>query len=99
MSRLKIVDLSFLETELSQSGEVQGGISTFYQPVGSVSTSFDAAFNASYFGNWSVYQIGRGYVVEASIYGSASGASAGATAGATSDGTHFATSYARSTSY
>jgi hypothetical protein len=92
MSRLKIVDLSFFESELSNSSEIQGG----YQPVASVSNSFSTANFAGYFGNWSISKDGNGgYSIAANINAAAGGAIAGAVSGAASDGSVFASSFTR----
>lgn len=96
MNQLKIVDLSFLETELSNSSEVQGGIG-FFQPVGSVSNSYNAANTAGYSGNWLVFQVpSGGYAITANVSGFSGGAFSGAIAGAASDGTQFTASAAQS---
>lgn len=100
MNQLKIVDLSFLETELSDSGEVQGVTGGFYQPVSSVSTSYTGANTAGYFGNWAISKDPYGgYTIAANVYGYAGGAVAGAIAGAVSDGTQYTTSYAGASAY
>lgn len=100
MNRLKIVDLSFLETELSNSGEVQGGTGAIFQPVASVSTSYNGANTAGYFGSWAIYKDAYGgYTIAANVYGYAGGAVAGAIAGAASDGTQFTTSSAQAKAY
>ncbi|RUS96250.1 hypothetical protein DSM106972_087920 [Dulcicalothrix desertica PCC 7102] len=100
MNKLKIADLSFCETELSNSGEVQGGAGAYYQPVGSVSTSFSADNSAGYYGNWGVYRdTYGGYIITANVYGSVGGAAAGAASGAASDGTHYASSSAQASTY
>jgi hypothetical protein len=92
MSRLKIVDLSFFESELSNSSEVQGG----YQPVASVSSSFSTANFAGYYGDWSIYKDSSGgYSIVANIYTGVGGAIAGAVSGAVSDGSVYAASYAQ----
>ncbi|MEB3181909.1 MAG: hypothetical protein VKL59_23175 [Nostocaceae cyanobacterium] len=90
MSRLKIVDLSFCETEFSSNSQVIGGI-TVYSPTGSWSASYGSAKSAGYYtdhffdkttGNY-------GYLVIAHT----DGAVGGAIAGALGDGTNYASSY------
>jgi hypothetical protein len=93
MSQLKITDISFLESELSSSNQVQGGSRT----VASVSNSFSADTFAQYSGYWSVYNDGRGYRIIANAYADAGGAAAGALSGAASDGTVYTSSYSNAT--
>jgi hypothetical protein len=78
MSRLKVVDLSFFETELANISQVQGGTS-----YGSYSTSYSSDRSSGYIADYSVNKNNRtiSYVVSAH----AGGAVAGAIAAAVSD--------------
>ncbi|MBW4505241.1 MAG: hypothetical protein KME64_01805 [Scytonematopsis contorta HA4267-MV1] len=93
MSQLKITDISFFESELSSSNQVQGGSRT----VASVSNSFSADTYAQYSGSWFAYNDGSGYRIIANTYANAGGAVAGAASGAASDGTVYTSSYANAT--
>ncbi len=92
MSRLTIVDLSFCD-EFPDISSVQGGVAA------SVSTSFQAANSAQYYGNWSIIKSPSGYGIVANISATAAGSAAGATAGAASDGSAYSNSFARATAY
>lgn len=95
MSRLKVVDLSFCETELPSDTQVHGGLQvglSITSPTGSASSyaasNSDSGYNVSYFfdpatGKYS-YSVGYGYKY----------AVAGAVAGAAGNGSTYATSYA-----
>ncbi|WP_414582139.1 hypothetical protein [Scytonema sp. PCC 10023] len=91
MSRLKVVDLSFFETELPSDSQVHGGL-TVYSPTGS-SYSTSATSNSSsgsnvthYFDRATgKYSYNIGYYV--------AGAVAGGVAGAAADGSTFTTAY------
>ncbi|MBP5971472.1 hypothetical protein HW132_01655 [Brasilonema sp. CT11] len=96
MSGLKIVDLSFCETELSSNTQVHGGLQvvqqSFSTPTSSVSTyaasDSDSGYNVSYSFNPATgkysYSIDYGYKY----------AVAGAAAGAAANGPTYTTSYA-----
>ncbi len=90
MSRITIVDLSFCESEISGSSQIQGGI-TVYSPTGAWSVSSDSAHSEGYYTDYFFdKKTGNyGYVIAAQV----SGAVAGATAGALSDGTKYASAY------
>jgi hypothetical protein len=77
MNRLKVVDLSFCETQLPDISRVQGG------DFGSRSTSYSSDRSSGYFADYSVNKDNRtiSYVVS----GYAGGAVAGAIAAAVSD--------------
>jgi hypothetical protein len=96
MSRLKVVDLSFCETELPSDTQVHGGLQvvqqSFSTPTGSVSTyaasDFGSGQNVSYFFNPATgkygYTIDYGYKY----------AVAAAAAGSAANGSTYTTSYA-----
>lgn len=91
MSRLKVVDLSFFETELPSESQVHGGL-TVNSPTSSVSTfaasDSSSGSNVSYSFNPTTgkysYSIGYGYKY----------AVAGAAAGAAGNGPTYSTTYA-----
>ncbi|MBW4569298.1 MAG: hypothetical protein KME31_15130 [Tolypothrix carrinoi HA7290-LM1] len=98
MSRITILDLSFCESEISGSSQIQGGIGiTVYSPTGTWSVSADSAHSHSHYTNhfFDKETGSYGYVVAAQF----SGAVAGAAAGAASDGTQYASSYSGTTAY
>ena len=78
MSRLKILDLSFCESEVSNSSRVQGGVLQT-----SVSTAFNAATSANFSATFAITDNRNVSVV---VLGTAGGASASGIAAAFSDG-------------
>jgi len=96
MSLLKIVDLSFCESQLPSHSKVQGGWSISVSSPGgrsSWSASADSAHSSGYFTDFYFDRStgAYGYVVGAFVAGSV----AGAVAGALSDGSTFASSFSR----
>lgn len=94
MSQLKIVDLSFCESQLPSNSEVQGGRGiSVSSPTGrsswsaSADSAHDAGYSTGYFFDRSSGAFG--YYVGAFV----AGAVAGAAAGALADGGTFASSY------
>jgi hypothetical protein len=95
MSQLRIVDLSFCESDISITTEVQGGLGvTVYSPTGAYSTSANSAHSSGYF---TAFYFDRntgkfGYAVSAGYSASVAGAVAGAIAdGSTYVGTFTST--------
>lgn len=92
MSRITILDLSFCESEISGSSQIQGGIGiTVNSPTGAWSVSASSAHSQGYYTDYFFdKETGSyGYVIGAYV----SGAVAGAVAGAVSDGTQYVSSY------
>ena len=89
MSQLIIHDLSFCESALADSNQVQGGA------VASFSTSFEAVNSTRNSVFWSIIgsPTSPNADIVASISGGSAGVTAGAISGATSDGTNFASTF------
>lgn len=98
MTQLKILDLNFIEIEVSSDKEVEGGGSiSISSPTGSWAASSDSSHWSGYFADYYIdrstgsvsYYVGTGY----------SAAVAGAVAGAVSDGSHYAFTYTSTGAY
>jgi hypothetical protein len=89
MSQLTIHDLSFCESALADSNQVQGGA------VASFSASFQAANSTRNSASWFIIgsPTSPNADIVASISGGTAGVTAGAISGATSDGTNFASTF------
>jgi hypothetical protein len=89
MSQLTIHDLSFCESALADSNQVQGGA------VASCSRSFQTANSTRNSASWFIIgsPTSPNADIVANLSGSTAGATTGAISGATSDGSNFASTF------